>query len=306
MKDEVSGSIPDNGSMQKEDIENRIKELESAMLSSDFWADKNKAQSVIKEIGELKEKLLGFSKYDKKGAVLTVFAGAGGDDAEDFVRILYEMYLKFLDNNNFTWKTIHEHKTDRGGYRNVSIEIKGKNVYGILKKESGVHRLVRISPFNANAKRHTSFAMVEFLPLIEDKNDFVIPKEDLEVSFAKSSGPGGQNVNKRDTAVRLTHLPTGVSVHVESERSQEANREKAEGMIKGKLAKILEEEKKESLGELSISKTIENEWGSQIRSYVFHPYQMIKDHRTNVEIRDIEKVLKSGEIDEFLRAEKSI
>ncbi len=276
------------------------------MSFPDFWSDKVRAQSIIKEIQELKDKLEGLAKYDKKSAVLNIFAGAGGDDAEDFVRILYEMYSRFFENNNFSQKIINENKSDSGGYRNISLEVKGKNVYGILKKESGVHRLVRISPFNSNAKRHTSFAMVEFLPLIEKSDEFVLPKDDLEVSFARSSGPGGQNVNKRDTAVRLTHIPTGVSVHVESERSQEANREKAESMIKGKIVKILEEQKKETIGELSISKTTENEWGSQIRSYVFHPYQMIKDHRTNVEIRDLDKVLKSGEIDDFLTAEKSL
>lgn len=290
--------------MNTEEIKNKIEELETQMASPTFWADKNRAQSVIKEISELKDKLEGFSKYDKKDVILNIFAGAGGDDAEDFVRILYEMYSKFFEKNNFSQKIINENKSDSGGYRSLSIEAKGKNAYGILKKESGVHRLVRISPFNANAKRHTSFAMVEFLPLIEDKNDFAIPKEDLEVSFARSSGPGGQNVNKRDTAVRLTHIPTNISVHVESERSQEANREKAEGMIKGKIIKILEEQKKENLGELSISKTTDNEWGSQIRSYVFQPYQMIKDHRTGVEIRDLDKVLKSGEIDEFISAER--
>jgi peptide chain release factor 2 len=290
--------------MNTEEIKNKIEELETQMTSPTFWADKNRAQSVIKEISELKDKLEGFSKYDKKDVILNIFAGAGGDDAEDFVRILYEMYSKFFEKNNFSQKIINENKSDSGGYRSLSIEAKGKNAYGILKKESGVHRLVRISPFNANAKRHTSFAMVEFLPLIEDKNDFAIPKEDLEVSFARSSGPGGQNVNKRDTAVRLTHIPTNISVHVESERSQEANREKAEGMIKGKIIKILEEQKKENLGELSISKTTDNEWGSQIRSYVFQPYQMIKDHRTGVEIRDLDKVLKSGEIDEFISAER--
>jgi peptide chain release factor 2 len=290
--------------MNTEEIKNKIEELETQMASPTFWADKNRAQSVIKEISELKDKLEGFSKYDKKDVILNIFAGAGGDDAEDFVRILYEMYSKFFEKNNFSQKIINENKSDSGGYRSLSIEAKGKNAYGILKKESGVHRLVRISPFNANAKRHTSFAMVEFLPLIEDKNDFAIPKEDLEVSFARSSGPGGQNVNKRDTAVRLTHTPTNISVHVESERSQEANREKAEGMIKGKIIKILEEQKKENLGELSISKTTDNEWGSQIRSYVFQPYQMIKDHRTGVEIRDLDKVIKSGEIDEFISAER--
>lgn len=274
------------------------------MSSPNFWSDKNKAQATIKEIQDLKDRLEGFAKYDKKSAVLNIFAGAGGDDAEDFVRILYEMYSKFFEKNNFSQKIVDQSQNTKSGYRSLSLEVKGKNAYGLLKRESGVHRLVRISPFNSNAKRHTSFAMVEFLPLIEDKDDFSIPKEDFEVSFARSSGPGGQNVNKRDTAVRLTHIPTGISVHVESERSQESNREKAETMIKGKIIKILEEQKKETIGELAISKTTDNEWGSQIRSYVFQPYQMIKDHRTGVEIRDLDKVLKSGEIEDFLEAER--
>lgn len=293
-------------SMDKDEILSKIQKLEEEMGSPSFWQNKERAQSVIKEIQSLKDGLEGLSRYDKKDAILTIFAGAGGDDSEDFVRILYEMYSRFFDKKNFSQKIIYENKNGMNGYRSISVLITGKNAYGILKKESGVHRLVRISPFNANGKRQTSFAMVEFLPVVEDKNDFVIPKEDLEVSFARSSGPGGQNVNKRDTAVRLTHVPTGISVHVESERTQEANREKAESMIKGKIIKILEEEKKNSIGELSVSKTTENEWGSQIRSYVFHPYQMIKDHRTGVEIRDIDKVLKSGEIDDFIEAERDI
>jgi peptide chain release factor 2 len=191
-----------------------------------------------------------------------------------------------------------------GGYRNISIEVIGKNSYGLLKNESGVHRLVRISPFNAKKLRHTSFSLVEVIPELE-KNDSVIeiPPNELRIELSKSGGPGGQNVNKRETAVRVVHLPTNLSVHVTSERSQEQNKEKAIEMLKGKLFKKREMDKQKEKDGLSISKTTDIEWGSQIRSYVLHPYKMVKDHRTLIEVGNVDAVLLDGEIDCFIEAE---
>ncbi|HEC32959.1 MAG TPA: PCRF domain-containing protein, partial [Candidatus Kaiserbacteria bacterium] len=192
---------------------------------------------------------------------------------------------------------------DHGGYRNISFEVIGKNVYGTLKNESGVHRLVRLSPFNEKSKRHTSFSMVEVVPILPKINDIEFKDDEIDVQFAKSSGPGGQNVNKRETAVRIVHIPTNLSVHVESERSQAQNKERAIEILKGKVFHKQEEDRKKESSGLSVSKTTEVEWGSQIRSYVLHPYQMVKDHRTNVEVRDTEAIF-DGDIEVFIDAEQ--
>ena len=293
--------------MDKEKIEKEIEELEEQMNQGNFWDDKTKAQETIKRIAYLKDEILGNQKYDKGNCILSIMSGAGGDDAEDFSAMLLRMYTKYIEKKGWSWSIIHENKNDNGGYRNLSIEIIGKNAYGTLKNESGVHRLVRISPFNANAKRHTSFSLVEVIPEFE-KDDSVIeiPPNDLRIELSKSGGPGGQNVNKRETAVRVVHLPTNLSVHVTSERSQEQNKEKALEMLKGKLFKKREEDKKREKDGMSISKTTDIEWGSQIRSYVLHPYKMVKDHRTGVEINNVDAVLLDGMIDEFIEAERDL
>lgn len=292
----------------KENIQEQITVLEAQMARPDFWADKDNAQSVIREIQRLKDELEGVAQYDKGDAVMTIFSGAGGDDSEDFSAMLLKMYFKFFDRQGWEYSVLHENQNDHGGYRNIAIEIRGRNAYGTLKNESGVHRLVRISPFNANQKRHTSFSMVEVIPKFEkaSASDIELKDDELRIEFSKSSGPGGQNVNKRETAVRIVHIPTNLSAQADGERTQEANKEKALAVLRGKIFKALEEKRISKEQGMYISKTMEIEWGNQIRSYVLHPYKMVKDQRTNVETSDVDAVLEEGKLDEFIEAEKSL
>jgi len=292
---------------EKEDIKKEIEILEGKMTEVDFWNDKVQAQAIIKKIASLKDELLGKEKYNKGNAILSILSGAGGVDAEDFSGMLLRMYIKYFENKGWQVNLIHENKNDVGGYRNISIEITGKGVYGILKNESGVHRLVRISPFNAKSLRHTSFSLVEVVPKLEMNDKSVdIKQDDLKIEFSKSGGPGGQNVNKRETAVRIIHIPTNISVHVTTERSQEQNREKAMEILRGRLYKKEEEDEIKKKAGLSPTKGTDIEWGSQIRSYVLNPYKMIKDNRTGVETSDIDSVLLDGHIDSFIEAEKDL
>ncbi len=290
--------------MEEKEIKEKIKELEGEMQNPLFWQNKIRASEVVKELTTLKAAAAG-ENYDDSDAIITIFSGAGGDDAEDFSRILVEMYFKYAARQHFATQIIHQNENDHGGYRNITFQISGRGAYGQLKHESGVHRLVRISPFSAKKLRHTSFSLVEVLPRFPKTGPIEIPPEEIKVEFARSSGPGGQNVNKRETAVRITHLPTGLTVHSEEERSQAQNREKALEILRGKLFKFRENERQAKNESMYVSKTMEIEWGNQIRSYVFHPYKLIKDHRTGVEERDIDKVLE-GNLDALIEAEKKL
>lgn len=235
-------------------------------------------------------------EYAKNKALLNIYAGAGGVDAQDWASMLFRMYQRYALGKGWSFVVLHHSLGEQGGTKSVSVEMRGDNAYDVLKNESGVHRLVRISPFSAKKLRHTSFAMVEILPEIVT-TEFKLNLNDLRFETFRSSGPGGQNVNKLETAVRVTHIPTGTSVAVQSERSQAQNKEKALQVLYSKLIQRMESERAKEISELKPHVSIE--WGSQIRSYVLHPYQMVKDHRTGVKSSQPDKVL-GGDLEKFI------
>lgn len=253
-----------------------------------------------KEIEKLELNLLFRGKFDKNNAIISFHPGAGGTESQDWAEMLYRMYTKWANSNDFEIKELDYLEGDEAGIKSVTALISGENAYGYLKGEMGVHRLVRISPFDAGARRHTSFASVEVLPEITEDIEININPEDLRVDTYRASGAGGQHINKTDSAIRITHIPTGIVVSCQSERSQIQNRETAMKMLKSKLLDLKEKEHKEKIEDL---KGVQREiaWGSQIRSYVFHPYQLVKDHRTGYETGNIDAVM-NGDLNGFMVA----
>ena len=239
-------------------------------------------------------------EYDSDGAILTLHAGAGGTEAMDWTSMLYRMYSRWAERHGFTVRTLDFLDGEEAGLKSVTMEIDGENAYGFLKSEKGIHRLVRISPFNAAGKRQTSFASCEIMPDIEEDIDIDIADDDIRIDTYRSSGAGGQHINKTSSAIRITHFPTGIVVQCQNERSQHMNKEKAMQMLKAKLLLLREQENREKLDDIR-GEVKDNAWGSQIRSHVLQPYKMIKDHRTGEETSNVDAVL-DGDIDRFINA----
>lgn len=252
------------------------------------------------QIDGLELKTLLSGKYDRGNAILAIHAGAGGTDSQDWAAMLERMYLRWAENHGYVIEIMDRTDGEEAGIKSVTIGVKGNFAYGYLRPEKGVHRLVRLSPFDAAHRRHTSFALVEVLPEMNDMDEIKIPAEDIKIDVYRSSGAGGQNVQKNATAVRLTHLPTGMVVTCQNERSQMQNRENALRVLKARLLAIKQAEQEEKISELRGEYT-KAEWGSQIRSYVLHPYQLVKDHRTDYEMGNAQAVL-DGEIDPFIES----
>ena len=286
-----------------EKLQKRIHDLfELAQLEDESLAQEieQEAAAIQKELDLRELSTLLSGPYDRGNALLTINAGAGGTDSQDWAAMLQRLYLRWAERNRYATDIIDLTEGEEAGIKTVTISVTGPYAYGYLRTEKGVHRLVRLSPYDSAHRRHTSFAQVEVLPEIEDDAEIVIGPDEVRIDIFKSSGAGGQNVQKNATAIRLTHLPTGIVVTCQNERSQMQNRENAFRVLRGRLAAIRQEELDKQLGDLR-GEYQKAEWGSQIRSYVLHPYQMVKDHRTEFEVGNTQSVL-DGEIDGFIES----
>ncbi len=295
---EVTGSI--------EEIEEKIENIELAfeILASEEDEKLEKElssniDSLKKLLKDIEEKAILGGKYDGYPAVLNIHPGAGGTESQDWAEMLFRMYKMWMEKKGFKYRIIDYQAGDEAGIKNITLTVKGKNAYGLLKSEKGIHRLVRISPFDSSKRRHTSFASVDVIPLFDKEIDIEINKDELNIETYRSSGAGGQHVNVTDSAVRITHVPTNTVVQCQDERSQILNRQTALQILKSKLYELELEKKQEEINKVRGEKK-DIGWGNQIRSYVLQPYQMIKDHRTGVEVGDVDSVL-DGNIDKFIR-----
>lgn len=255
---------------------------------------------LVQELEKLEFSALLSGPDDHRHAILTIHPGAGGTESQDWAEMLLRMYNRWVERRNFTTELIDYQPGDEAGLKSATLEVKGEFVYGFLKAESGVHRLVRISPFDANARRHTSFASVHVYPVVEGNVEVEIKDDEIRIDTFRSSGAGGQHVNKTSSAVRITHIPTGIVVSCQSERSQHRNKEAAFTVLKARLYQLKKEQEAKKMEKYEKAKK-KIEWGSQIRSYVFHPYNMVKDHRTSVETANVQAVM-DGDIDRFIEA----
>ena len=283
---------------QGEDLQVLIELTEGTSSEEEMQEVVDELNSFSQNVEALRLETLLKGKYDSNNAILTLHAGAGGTEAQDWVSMLYRMYTRYAERVGYKVIEMDKLAGDEAGIKSVTFKVVGENAYGYLKSEKGVHRLVRISPFDSNARRHTSFASLEVMPEIENKDEIKINAEDLKIDTYRSGGAGGQHVNKTESAIRITHLPTGIVVQCQNERSQIQNREQAMGMLISKLIERQEREMQEK--ELELKGEIKKiEWGSQIRSYVFCPYTMVKDHRTGCETGNISAVM-DGDIEQFI------
>jgi len=293
--------------MQDQDIEKKLENLQNQMSNPSFWQDKEKAQKVVQEYNELKARYEPFKsrptffkgEYDDENAILSITSGAGGTEAQDWASVLLRMYIRFAEKRGFSVELLDQNPGTEAGIKSATVLVKGSFAFGWLKSENGVHRLVRLSPFDADHARHTSFVLVEVIPEFSAPEVEIRP-EDLRIETFRASGPGGQYVQKTESAVRITHIPTKITVSCQSERSQLQNKEMAFMILKSKIFQLQLKEKEKEIKKVR-GEVYDASWGNQIRSYVLHPYKMVKDHRTGWESSKTEEIL-DGDLEDFIKA----